>query len=99
MSEQLSRIEAKLEEVAKAVVDTKDSFDAPSSGEFTRTPSGTLQFRTHGPFWRNVLIFGWQRASTSKKMQLIIGGIGGQGVIVWLAQLAKHYAQAHCGLK
>lgn len=95
---QLARIESMLKDVAKAVVDPpppEEPYGDGGSAEFKRTPSGRhIQFVTHGPFWRNLLIFGWQQASTVKRFNLIVGAIGGQSAILWLADLARRYLLA-----
>jgi len=90
--DRLARIEAKLELIAKSVIipEVEAPFDAPASGEFKRTPTGTMEFETKGPFWRNAMIFAWQRASKTNRVKLIIGAFTGQGLLLWLAQSAKH---------
>ena len=97
---QLVRLEQRVAQLESAVitevkVEDAEPYDAPSSGEWVRTPSGHLDFKTKGPFWRNVLLFGCLKASASKKGQLVIGAVTSQAGIVWLVQLAKHWLAAH----
>ena len=91
--DRLARIEARVEEVLANLKGpaTEDYSDGVSFEVRVSRTGNHLNILTHGPFWSKLFILGWRSATATRKFNLIAGAIGGQGAILWLVELAKHW--------
>lgn len=98
--DRIARIEAKLETIAASLKGpATEEYSDDISAEFRVSKTGNhIEFLTHGPFWSKLFLLGWKRATATRKFNLVAGAIGGQGAIIWVVELAKHWL-AHYGAR